>query len=312
MKILIAEDDGTTRLMLSSVLRKSGHEVVEAVNGRDALAVLLAEDAPQLAILDWVMPEMDGVEVVRKVREVDSERPPYLIMLTAKNDKQDTITGLSAGANDYLPKPFDRGELKARLDVGCRMVELQTALIESRERLAYQASHDVLTGIFNRRAILERLKEEMNRAVRCGGGLAVGLCDIDRFKSVNDTFGHQTGDDVLRAVTGIFQDSIRQYDAIGRFGGEEFLLIVPIAAGTHCVPLFERLCARVAQSKIQTKSGEMTVTISIGVTVLQPGDTIDGLLGAADKALYAAKDAGRNQVAFTEERELSEAGGCRS
>lgn len=303
MRILIAEDDDTTRLMLASVLRKSGHDVIEVVNGRDALDALLGQDAPLLAILDWVMPEMDGIEVVRRVRAVDTERPPYLIMLTAKNEKSDTIMGLTAGANDYLPKPFDRGELKARLDVGCRMVELQAALLESRERLAYQASHDVLTGIFNRRAILERLEEELSRAARSGGGVAVGICDIDRFKAVNDTHGHQAGDAVLCGVTRIFQDALRKYDSVGRFGGEEFLLVVPIAAVADCVPLFERLCRRVGDSKISSKAGDLAVTISIGVTVACPGDTIDSLLAAADKALYEAKQGGRNQVVFTAERE---------
>lgn len=303
MKILIAEDDDTTRLMLSSVLRKDGHDVVEAVNGKVALELLLSEDAPPLAILDWVMPEIDGIEVVRRVRSVETDRPPYLIMLTAKNEKSDTIMGLTAGANDYLPKPFDRGELKARLNVGCRMVELQAALLESRERLAYQASHDALTGILNRRAILERLEEELSRAERCGGSVAVGICDLDRFKAINDTYGHQVGDAVLCGVTRVFREAMRSYDAIGRFGGEEFLLVLPISAGTDCVPMFERLCRLVADSSIDTRAGPIQVTVCLGATVARPDDTVDSLLAAADTALYRAKNNGRNRVVFTSARD---------
>ena len=197
MRILIAEDDFTSRTVLSGVLKKEGHEVMATVNGAEAWEALQQPDAPVLVILDWMMPEMDGPEVVRRVRALQTDRPPYIIMLTTKGDKADIIAGLDAGANDYLAKPFDPGELRARIEVGRRMVEMQDALIESREILTHQATHDPLTGLPNRRAILDRLREELARTRRHDDMLAVGMFDIDHFKQVNDTYGHQTGDDVL-------------------------------------------------------------------------------------------------------------------
>ena len=297
MRILIADDDFTSRSMLAAVLRKSGHEVVETVNGAEAWDALQQPEAPALAILDWMMPEMDGPEVVRRVRALQTDRPPYIIMLTTKGEKADIVAGLDAGANDYLAKPFDPGELHARVEVGRRMVEMQDALIESREILAHQATHDPLTGLLNRRAILDRLREELARAGRYSDLLAVGMCDIDHFKQINDTHGHQTGDDVLCGLTQILSDSLREYDSIGRMGGEEFLVITPMKAGVDCTSVFGRFCVRVAESKITTRSGVSSVTVSIGVACSTVESTVDEILAAADAALYRAKNEGRNRVA---------------
>ena len=201
------------------------------------------------------MPEMDGPEVVRQIRAMQSNRPPYIIILTTKGEKVDIITGLDAGANDYLTKPFDPGELRARVEVGRRMIEMQDKLIESSEKLAHQATHDPLTGLMNRRAILDRLNEELARTKREGDMLAVGMCDIDHFKQVNDTYGHQTGDDVLCGLTQVLRDDLRAYDSIGRMGGEEFLILAPMKVGMDCMSAFSRLCSRVAENKINTRSG---------------------------------------------------------
>ncbi len=230
MKILIADDDLTSRAILSGVLKKEGYEVEAAVNGAEAWRVLRQPDAPSLVILDWMMPEMNGPEVVRRVRALETDRPPYVLMLTSRGDKADIVAGLDAGANDYLAKPFDPGELYARVEVGRRMVEMQAALIASRETLAQQATHDPLTGLLNRRAILEKLQQELSRASRIGGEWAVGMCDIDHFKQVNDTYGHQTGDEVLCGLARILNESLRPYDSVGRLGGEEFLVIATIKA----------------------------------------------------------------------------------
>ena len=230
MRILIAEDDFTSRTVLAGVLRKEGHQVEATVNGAEAWQALQQPDAPALVILDWEMPEMDGPEVVRRVRALETDRPPYILMLTSRGEKADIIAGLEAGANDYLAKPFDPGELRARVEVGRRMVEMQAALIASREALAHQATHDPLTGMLNRRAILERLHQELTRAGRHGDRWAVGMCDIDHFKQVNDTYGHQTGDDVLCGLARILNESLRPYDSVGRMGGEEFLVIAPMKA----------------------------------------------------------------------------------
>ena len=297
MRILIAEDDFTSRTLLAGVLKKEGHDVTATVNGAKAWHAMQQPDAPRLVIFDWIMPEMNGLEVVRLVRDLPTEQPPYIIMLTIKGEKADIVTGLKAGANDYLAKPFDPGELHARVEVGRRMVEMQDALIKSREILAHQATHDPLTGLLNRRAILDRLREELARAGRYGDLLAVGMCDIDHFKQINDTHGHQTGDDVLCGLTQILSESLREYDSIGRMGGEEFLVITPMKAGMDCISVFGRFCVRVAESKITTRSGVLSVTVSIGVACAAVESTVEEILEEADAALYRAKNEGRNRVA---------------
>ena len=296
MRILIAEDDFTSRTVLSGVLKKEGHEVMVTVNGAKAWEALQQPDAPLLIILDWMMPEMDGPEVVRRLRALQTDRPPYIIMLTSKGDKADIITGLDAGANDYLAKPFDPGELRARIAVGRRFVEMQDALIESREILTHQAAHDPLTGLPNRRAILERLREELARTRRHNDILAVGMFDIDHFKQVNDTYGHQTGDDVLCGLAKILTEKNRVYDAVGRLGGEEFLVITPMKAGKNWISVYDRLCAKIAESEITTRSGMLSITVSIGVVCAGVDSTVDEILEATDKAMYRAKNEGRNRV----------------
>jgi len=297
MRILIADDDVTSRAVLAGVLQKEGHEVEATVNGAEAWQALQQPGAPALVILDWTMPEMDGPEVVRRVRALETDRPPYILMLTTRGDKADIIAGLEAGANDYLAKPFDPGELRARIEVGRRMVEIQAAFIASRETLAHQATHDPLTGMLNRRAILEKLEEELARAGRHGDLLAIGMCDVDHFKQVNDTYGHQTGDDVLGGLARVLSKSLRPYDSVGRLGGEEFLVIAPVKARTDSVSLFERLCVRAAENTMTTRSGVLSVTVSIGVACAAAGSTVDQILEAADAALYRAKNEGRNRVA---------------
>jgi two-component system, cell cycle response regulator len=296
MRILIAEDDHTSRTVLAGVLKKNGHEVVVTVNGAEAWQILQQPDAPRLVILDWMMPEMDGLQVLQLARAPATDRPPYIIMLTSKGEKADVIAGLDAGANDYLAKPFDAGELRARIEVGRRMVEMQDALSESREILAHQASHDPLTGLLNRRAVLERLHEELARAKRYGDVLAVGMIDIDHFKHVNDTHGHQTGDDILCGFVQILTKTFREYDTIGRIGGEEFLVIAPTKPGIDGVSVFTRALLTIAGSKIATRSGMLSVTMSIGVATATFENSIDQILEVADAALYLAKNAGRNRI----------------
>lgn len=298
MRILIAEDDFTSRSMLAAVLKKFGFEPVETADGSRAWEALQQPDAPRLVILDWMMPNMDGMEVLRRVRALPGDRPPYIIMLTAKTEKSEIIAGLDAGANDYLIKPFDPGELRARIEVGRRMVEMQEALVKSREALAHQANHDPLTGLPNRRAILDRLHNELARAARHGDRLSIGMCDIDHFKSVNDTYGHQTGDDVLCGLAKSLTRCCREYDAVGRMGGEEFLIITPMKPDTVAAPQFDRICSSVAGTRISTRSGPLSITLSIGAAISADGDTVDQLLGIADAALYRAKAEGRNRVVY--------------
>lgn len=282
--------------MLSAVLGKHGYTVVETVDGTQALEELRKPDAPKVAILDWMMPGMDGLEVVREIRTVPADDPIYVIMLTARGKKEDIILGLDAGANDYLSKPFDPGELRARLEVGRRMVELQGALLKSREELAYQAAHDPLTGVLNRRAALQRMKEEIARASRTEGVLAVCMCDLDHFKRINDTFGHVAGDTALRSCVTAIQESMREFDILGRLGGEEFLVVAHTGTVGEAEMMAERIRARVEEIALETETGAITFTISIALVLAKPDSTVDTLLETADEALYRAKETGRNRV----------------
>jgi two-component system, cell cycle response regulator len=297
MKILLAEDDFTSRSMLAAVLKKWGYDPVVSADGNAAWEALQKPDAPRLALLDWDMPGLEGLEICRRLRKKETTDPSYVILLTGRDAKSDIVQGLEAGANDYIAKPYDNAELLARIRVGQRMLELQASLMETQAALAHQATHDALTGIFNRRAILDQLARELARTMRQGGRLSVGMCDIDNFKKVNDSFGHQAGDEVLVAFAGCLQANLREYDYVGRYGGEEFLVIATGSAGQSDDGLFERLLQQVAALEIKTRAGgSMSVTASIGTAPGTGTSTVDALLAAADVALYQAKAAGRNRV----------------
>jgi two-component system, cell cycle response regulator len=300
MRILVAEDDRTSRDILTAVLHKWGHEPVAVDNGKDAWHIMKHKDAPELAVLDWEMPGLDGLEVCRKIRSKMTANPPYLIILTARGETGDIVKGLDAGANDYISKPYHNDELQARLRVGQRMMELQSELLAAKDALAHEAMYDALTGALNRRAILSGLEKEIKRAGRRNTTLSIGLCDIDHFKQVNDTFGHQTGDDVLQGLVATLQRNLREYDFVGRYGGEEFLVVAP-DSGRSMSRVYERVRSCIADSPIITRSGKMHITLSIGVAWTGTDDTVDGLLAAADAALYTAKREGRNKVVYASE-----------
>ncbi len=201
MKLLIAEDDLTSRTVLTAVAGKWGFETIAVEDGEAAWDVLQADEPPRLLLLDWEMPRLDGLALCERIRNRESSNPPYIILLTARTETDDIVAGLEAGANDYISKPFVNSELQARLQVGRRMLNLQAELINAKEAMAFQATHDALTGLLNRGAIMEALDVEMARAQRQDQTLCIGLCDIDHFKRVNDTHGHLAGDAVLREVT---------------------------------------------------------------------------------------------------------------
>ena len=298
MRILIAEDDLTSRTMLAGIVKKWGYEAVAVPDGEAAWETLRKEDAPQLAILDWNMPGMNGLDVCRRLRELDRAEPPYIIFLTSRSEKGSIVEGLEAGANDYVIKPYNNEELWARVRVGQRLLEMQTATNNAKKALAHEAMHDSLTGVLNRCAILESLEKEISRTMRQGALLSIGMIDIDHFKQVNDRYGHQTGDEVLCGFVRIIQESLRDYDLIGRYGGEEFLVVAPGSSGVEEDGLYERLRDHVAGQGIATRSGPVSVTVSIGVAVATGTGSVDDLLAAADSALYRAKNEGRNRVAY--------------
>jgi diguanylate cyclase (GGDEF)-like protein len=300
MRILIAEDDLTARTILAGVVKKWGYDPVVVKDGQAAWEVLQQPDSPRLLLLDWMMPGMDGLEVIRRVSARFSEQPPYIILLTSKDEKADIISGLNSGANDYIKKPFDREELYARIRVGQRTIELQTSLYETQQRLAYLATHDPLTGILNRRALLEQLSKELSRTRRgnLGNGMSIGFFDIDHFKLINDQHGHQIGDEVLNGIAGILASHLREYDSFGRMGGDEFLVVAPGTDEEECKHLFERLLTAISGCKIITAAGEVSVSVSIGVASADTDSELDKLLDNADAAMYLAKREGGNQVAY--------------
>ena len=298
MKVLIAEDDRTTLRLLESRLQRWGYEVVTASDGRAAWDILQEDDCPRLTLLDWMMPELDGLEVCRKVRKLVPEPYRYIIMLTAKGGQEDIVEGLEAGADDYLSKPVDMHELKVRLRAGERIVDLQTQLLQARDNLKYQASHDMLTGLWNRSAILDSIDREFARATREQAPMAVIMGDLDNFKVVNDTHGHPAGDTVLRTTAMRLRGGMRRYDSIGRYGGEEFLILLPGCDEAEAVAQTERLRRLVSDAPVLHEGLEISVAISLGVSVFNgvapalPEEHIK----AADDALYRAKAMGRNRV----------------
>lgn len=298
MKVLIAEDDALSRTMLARILQRSGYEVVPAENGARALEELNREDPPRLVLLDWIMPEKDGTEVCREVRHRKSHAYTYLILVSSRESKREIVEGLEAGADDYLTKPFDSEELKARLRTGERILQLEDRLVEARESMRFQATHDLLTSLWNRGVIVELLGREIHRSRRENNCTVVMLCDIDHFKRVNDTYGHGAGDDVLQEVARRLQNSVRSYDMVGRYGGEEFLVILnkcnPASAKTRA----ESLRKAMANKPVPTRSGPLNVTMSVGValTTDYANHDVEAMMQEADKALYEAKAAGRDCV----------------
>ncbi len=291
MKILIAEDDAVSRRVLEGFLTKWGHQVVATKNGTEAWWELGKENAPQLAILDWMMPGMDGIELCREIRSRGPESYIYVLLLTAKGQKQDVVNGIEAGADDYLTKPFDPHELKVRIRAGIRILELQ-------ETLRVQAMLDSLTGLWNRRGISDQLRKELSRSVRRGSQVGIILADLDHFKMINDRYGHDAGDAVLRETATRMKSAVRAYDHVGRYGGEEFLICAPECDAQGASALAERIRLRLTQEPMFIPQARLSVTASFGVAAcdsLAANDT-DVVVKAVDEALYCAKEKGRNRI----------------
>ena len=298
MPVLVAEDNPVFQSMLRNMLTKWGYDARITPNGLEAWEAMQAADAPRLAVLDWMMPYMDGVEVCRRIRAAAREPYVYVLLLTARTESQDLVEGMEAGADDYLTKPFNAQELRVRLRAGRRILDLQRQLMEAREALRVQATHDALTGLFNRGRVLEILAREIARSERELWPLAVLMVDLDRFKQINDTRGHMAGDAVLRQAARRMQAVTRQYDAPGRYGGEEFLIVLPGCGAREGCAQAERIREAFAREPFAAGGKSLAVTCSIGVSsrnACGDGDA-ECLIHEADEALYQAKNRGRNRV----------------
>jgi two-component system cell cycle response regulator len=296
VKILLADDDPVCRALLETTLVSWGYDVNSVSDGVAAWRILEQKDAPLLAIVDWMMPKLDGLELCRRVRE----RPApyvYLVLVTARDCKEDIIQGIAAGADDYLTKPVDLHELEVRLRAGRRVLDLQQALLEAHDRLRVQATHDPLTGLWNRAWILEKLHRELARSDRHKSVVSVVLTDIDNFKHVNDEHGHLAGDAVLREIAQRIQGSVREYDRIGRYGGDEILVVLPECDAADALRMAQRIRERIVTAPMETSEGTFNPTISMGVAT-SPAHRVDPMcmIRAADLALYRAKSLGRNCV----------------
>jgi len=262
------------------------------------LQILQSEDPPRLAMLDWIMPGIEGVEVCRRIREKTTDSYTYIILLTSQQSDEDLVVGMEAGADDYITKPFKHNELRLRLRAGRRIIELQNELLASRETFRTKASHDSLTGLWNHEEILQNLVQELVRAERENICVGVIMADIDFFKKINDTHGHLAGDAVLRLTAEKMNSLIRSYDYVGRYGGEEFLIILPDCCQECAATFAERLRISVGSAAFDTSEGMIPVTISLGVAASGKDwkAGAEALVKAADAALYRAKENGRNRV----------------
>jgi len=294
-QILVAEDDYTSRRLLEIRLNKFGYDVISTCDGKEAWTKINVPDSPNMIILDWMMPGLSGIEICKKIRssEIFKERYKYIILLTGKGAREDIIAGLDSGADDYLTKPFDDTELLMRIRSGRRILDLQ-------KKLEYSATHDALTGLLNRGAILNSLEKELSRCKRTDAQLSIGLLDIDFFKRVNDTYGHIAGDDVLKEISRRIQSCIRDYDLVGRYGGEEILIITPNSNQEQAVNIFERMRKTIKNKSMQSGKKEISITASIGIATYGNHMNMKHFIQIADDALYTAKKNGRDQICCPE------------
>jgi diguanylate cyclase (GGDEF)-like protein len=285
--------------MMGMMLQKMGYEVDCAENGQDALERLLDQDGPRMALLDWMMPEIDGPEVCRRLRAANDQQYVYVILVTSKDTRESLVEGLDSGADEYLTKPCNSQELKARLRTGERILQLEDKLVSAREEMRFKATHDTLTTLWNRGKILEALDEALPQV----GLMAVLMCDIDHFKAINDQHGHLVGDAVLRELAARLRAGVRPNDLIGRFGGEEFLIVLNGCDAARLPERAEKLCKAVSESCISIDSRDISFTVSIGAVAVDPLDAktpSETVLNLADAALYQAKKEGRNRVVIAQ------------
>ena len=300
-RILLVDDEPTQRLIIARLLKRAGYEVDMASNGREALAKLEHGDFP-LMITDWEMPEMDGVALCSALRSSEKGYT-YIILLTSRDAIEHLVAGLQSGADDYLIKPVIEPELIARLSTGRRIVTLERSLRAANEENRRLSITDPLTGVCNRRYLMEQLPREIDRAARYGRQLSTIMCDVDHFKKINDTHGHLTGDEVLKWFAASLQKGVRTSDWIARYGGEEFVIVLPETNVGNAATVAENLCRRISGTPFAAAGMELAVSASFGVSgwkdVVPKGASLDALMARCDAGVYASKANGRNRVTTT-------------
>ena len=292
MRILLVEDSAIERQQIGRYLKEWNMDFAAAKDGLEAWNCLQKPDAPNLVLLDWMLPEIDGIELSRRIRTLSTNGTYiYTVMLTAKDKKRDLLTAMEAGADDYLAKPVDPSELKARILVAKRILDLH-------QSLRFSATHDFLTRLLNRAEILASLKRELSRSEREDKPVSIIMVDVDHFKEINDSLGHTVGDAVLTEVAERLRADLRPYDLVGRYGGEEFLIVLPNCNLKVATRRADEIRRFVSKDAIATNFARVPVTVSMGITAADGSQnlTSEELLHQADKALYSAKESGRNCV----------------
>ncbi len=296
-RILIIDDSKLILHVAKTILNKQGHQVLLAEDGNTGLQTA-ATEYPDLILLDLILPGIDGYEVCQRIKKEDATSEIPVIMLTSKSEAADKVRGLEMGASDYVTKPFDEGELIARVNIHLQIRELHENLKEKNRQLKEMANRDGLTGLYNHRYFQETISKDFQRAIRYHESLSCVMFDIDHFKKFNDNYGHQTGDMVLKTLGGLIEELIRDSDLSARYGGEEFVLLMYHTAPKEALMIAERLRKAVEQYKFHADDLVLTVNISVGVAGFPHPEITDAktLIECADKALYRAKDEGRNRV----------------
>ena len=301
MKILVVEDDESSRRSLTELLERSGYDVIAKMNGTEALEFMDSTSIPpQVIVADWIMPEMDGIELCKRIRNDLTLPYCYIILLSTRDESDDVVHALDAGADDYLIKPYNPAELQSRIRAGVRIIKLNNQLEQANQTLQVMASTDVLTSLLNRGAIMNVLQEEISRARRENTSIAVVMADIDHFKAINDTHGHIAGDHVLREFSVLMKSGVRTYDSVGRYGGEEFLMIMPNIGEPASNEVVERLRNKVEEFSFRADGQILNLTSSFGIAWGKPGTDLqaDDFIRVSDNMLYTAKKEGRNCVRF--------------
>ncbi len=295
MQVLVADDDPVARSVLERMLGQWGYTVKVAANGTDAWKILRRRKT-SLAVLDWMMSGMSGLDVCRAVRAKLKTFYVYCILITARNRQQDLLEGFSAGADDYMTKPVQLSELKARLHTGARVLSLEQDLRQTKRALQKLAYFDALTALWNRRKILEFLAEELARSQRDGHPTSLILLDVDHFKRVNDNYGHPVGDRVLQEIARRIKKAVRVYDRVGRFGGDELLVIVNNCGQEQARLVAERIRSGIGAELFRVARRALEVTVSLGVVTTDKHLEYSSsqLIHFSDQALYKAKRSGRN------------------